>query len=137
MSTLTILTRKSINKDQWVFISSGSLLERIDCLNKRSNSDDMVSLFYSETGKIFLKFSLEQPYLCFPVTCFFSVVDVLMNSPNLQKHKIQMLFLSKTLHWFALQDESLVPSPFICLSLILFYLLISYFPHGISVDSVE
>lgn len=126
MSTLTIFTRKSINKDQWFFISPGSLLERTDCLNNGNNSDDMVSLFYSETGEIFLKISLEQPYLGFLVICFFSVVDALMNSPNLQKHKIQMFSLSKTLHWFALQEESLVPSPFIYLSVILFYLLISY-----------
>lgn len=111
-----MLTRKSINKDQCFFISPGSLLERIDCLNNRTNSDDMVSLLYSETCEIFFKISLEQPYLCFLVICFFSVIDVL-NSPNLQKHKVQIA----ALHCFALQDESLVPSLFIYLSLI--YLL--------------
>lgn len=66
MSTLTILTRKSINKDQCFFISPGSLLERIDWLNNTSNTDDMASLniFYSETDEIFFKITLEQPCLC-------------------------------------------------------------------------
>lgn len=55
MSTLTILTRKSINKDQCFFISPDSLLERIDWLNNTSNSDDIASLnvFCPETGEIF------------------------------------------------------------------------------------
>lgn len=69
MSTLTILTRKSINKDQWGFISLGSLLERMDWLNNRRKSDGMASLNISssETGEMLFKITLEPPCLCFLV----------------------------------------------------------------------
>lgn len=65
MSTLTILTRKSINKDQFFFISSGSLLERIDWLNNKNNSGDMASLyiFYSETDEVLVKLHYNKTYL--------------------------------------------------------------------------
>lgn len=101
MSTLTILTRKSISKDQWFFISPASLLERIDRLNNTNNSDDMASLniFYAETGEIFFKIALEQSCLCFLVICCFCIADTL-KPPNLKKKKCttQMFSLHKTYH---------------------------------------
>lgn len=91
MSTLTILTRKSMNKDQWFFISPGSSLEGIDWLNNASNSDNVTSLniFYSETGEIFFKITLEQPCWCF---LWFVMSDVdTLNTQNLKKHNIDVL----------------------------------------------
>lgn len=95
MSTLTILTRKSINKDQWVFISPGSLLGRTDWLNNRNNSDDMASfnVFYSETDETFFRIALERPeFLVF----FCNLLVNALNLPNLKKHTIQTFSLDKT-----------------------------------------
>lgn len=77
-----------MNKDQWVFISPGSSLEGIDWLNNASNSDNVtsVNIFYSETGEIFSKITLEQPCWCF---LWFVMSDVgTLNTQNLKKHTI-------------------------------------------------
>lgn len=106
MSALTILTGKSINKDQCCFISPGPLLERIGWLNNTSKRDYMTSLniFYSGTGEIFFRIVLAEWCLCFLVICCSSVVDA-FNSPSLKKHTMQ-IFLHETSLWSAPRTSS-------------------------------
>lgn len=86
----------------------------------------MVSLFYSETGEIFLKMSLERPHLCFLVIWFFSVVDALMlwcfDEQTYRNTKYRCS------PWVKLCTAGCISSTksFIYLSLTLFYLLISH-----------